>query len=74
MTIKDHKNNTFKTIKELCQHYNLPRHTYKYHMERNETSKRTKTIIYARISFNEQRQTNLVTQINGLVNFCLANS
>ena len=35
MTVKDHKNNTFKTIKELCQHYNIPRHTYKYRMERN---------------------------------------
>lgn len=35
MTVKDHKNNTFKTIKDLCQHYNLPRHIYKYRMERN---------------------------------------
>lgn len=35
MTVKDHKNNIFKTIKEMCHHYNIPRHTYKYRMERN---------------------------------------
>lgn len=48
--------------------------------EENEKSKRTKTIIYARVSSNEQRQTNLVTQAERLVtqaerlvNFCMAN-
>lgn len=41
--------------------------------EENEKSKRTKTIIYARVSSNEQRQTNLVTQAERLVDFCMAN-
>lgn len=41
--------------------------------EENEKSKRTKTIIYARVSSNEQRQTNLVTQADRLVDFCMAN-
>lgn len=41
--------------------------------EENEKSKRKKTIIYARVSSNEQRQTNLVTQAERLVNFCMAN-
>lgn len=40
--------------------------------EENEKSKRTKTIIYARVSSNEQRQTNLVTQAERLVDFCMA--
>ena len=31
-----------------------------------------KTIIYARVSSNEQRQTNLVTQAERLVDFCMA--
>ena len=49
MTVKDHKNNTFKTIKELCQHYNLPRHIYKYRMERNWSLKDTlETPLYER--------------------------
>lgn len=41
--------------------------------EENEKPKRTKTIIYARVSSNEQRQTNLVTQAERLVDFCMAN-
>ena len=40
--------------------------------EENEKSKSTKTIIYARVSSNEQRQTNLVTQAERLVDFCMA--
>lgn len=40
--------------------------------EENEKSKRTKTIIYTRVSSNEQRQTNLVTQAERLVDFCMA--
>lgn len=40
--------------------------------EENEKSKRAKTIIYARVSSNEQRQTNLVTQAERLVDFCMA--
>lgn len=40
--------------------------------EENEKSKRTKTIVYARVSSNEQRQTNLVTQAERLVDFCMA--
>ena len=40
--------------------------------EENEKSKRTKTIIYARVLSNEQRQTNLVTQAERLVDFCMA--
>lgn len=40
--------------------------------EENEKSKRTKTIIYTRVSSNEQRQTNLVTQTERLVDFCMA--
>lgn len=41
--------------------------------DEQEQSKRTKTIIYARVSSNEQRQTNLITQADRLVDFCLAN-
>lgn len=40
--------------------------------EENEKPKRTKTIIYARVSSNEQRQTNLITQAERLVDFCMA--
>ena len=41
--------------------------------DEQEQSKRTKTVIYARVSSNEQRQTNLITQADRLVDFCLAN-
>ena len=41
--------------------------------EEIEKPKRTKTIIYARVSSNEQHQTNLVTQAERLVDFCMAN-
>lgn len=41
--------------------------------DEQEQSKRTKTIIYARVSSNEQCQTNLITQADRLVDFCLAN-
>ena len=41
--------------------------------DENEKTKRTKTIIYARVSSNEQHQTNLVTQAERLVDFCMAN-
>jgi predicted site-specific integrase-resolvase len=34
---------------------------------------RTKTVVYARVSSNEQRKTNLETQAERMVNFCLAN-
>lgn len=41
--------------------------------DEKEQSKRTKTIVYARVSSNEQCQTNLVIQADRLVDFCLAN-
>jgi predicted site-specific integrase-resolvase len=36
-------------------------------------NRRTKTVIYARVSSNEQRKTNLETQSQRMVDFCLAN-
>jgi len=38
-----------------------------------EQNSRVKTVVYARVSSNEQRKTNLETQSQRMVNFCLAN-
>ena len=38
-----------------------------------ESSTRTKTVVYARVSSNEQRKTNLETQAERMQNFCSAN-
>ena len=38
-----------------------------------EHNSRVKTVVYARVSSNEQRKTNLETQSQRMVNFCLAN-
>ncbi len=35
-----------------------------------ESSTRTKTVVYARVSSNEQRKTNLETQAERMQNFC----
>lgn len=36
-------------------------------------NERTKTVVYARVSSNEQRKTNLETQAKRLTNFCISN-
>ena len=38
-----------------------------------ESNPRTKTVVYARVSSNEQRKTNLETQAERMQNFCSAN-
>ena len=38
-----------------------------------ESNPRTKTVVYARVSSNEQRKTNLETQAERMQNFCTAN-
>ena len=38
-----------------------------------ESSTRTKTVVYARVSSNEQRKTNLETQAERMQNFCTSN-
>jgi predicted site-specific integrase-resolvase len=40
---------------------------------RNADTQRVKTVVYARVSNNEQRKTNLETQAARMVDFCVAN-
>lgn len=53
--------------------YKLPSGTIIIPDEDIVTNERTKTVVYARVSSNEQRKTNLETQAERLTNFCISN-
>lgn len=53
--------------------YKLPSGTIIIPDEDVVTNERTKTVVYARVSSNEQRKTNLETQAERLTNFCISN-
>ena len=53
--------------------YKLPSGTIIIPDEDVVKNERTKTFVYARVSSNEQRKTNLETQAEQLTNFCISN-
>jgi len=53
--------------------YKLPSGTIIIPDEDVVKNERTKTFVYARVSSNEQRKTNLETQAERLTNFCISN-
>lgn len=53
--------------------YKLPSGTIIIPDEDVVKNERTKTVVYARVSSNEQRKTNLETQAERLTNFCISN-